>query len=137
MLIKVTALSLAAAALFTAVPASAAPGATANGYPALTVVIPASVDTLSEPTETSSAEFEIVSEDALSELRGGETLVVGNQTLTAITTGNVINGNYVAGTVSLSDAALSNFSGLGNLLINTGAQNSIQSGMNVVINVGE
>jgi hypothetical protein len=73
----------------------------------------------------------------LSSLRGGEALVVSNQTLTAITSGNVINGNYVAGNVSLSDHALSSFNGVGNLLINTGGQVSLQTGMNLTINVGD
>lgn len=74
---------------------------------------------------------------ALSSLRGGEALVVSNQTLTAITSGNVINGNYTAGNVSLSDHALSSFNGVGNLLINTGGQVSLQTGMNLTINVGD
>ena len=39
--------------------------------------------------------------------------------------------------VSLSDFALSNFNGVGNLLINTGGQVSLQTGMNLIINVGE
>lgn len=73
----------------------------------------------------------------LDELRGGESLVVGNQTLVAITSGNVIAGDYTAGSVSLSDFALSNFNGIGNLLINTGGQVSLQTGMNLIINVGE
>jgi hypothetical protein len=76
-----------------------------------------------------------VSDTDLIDQRGGQSLVIGNQTLTAITTGSVINGNYNAGTVSLSDNALSNFTGMGNVLINTGAQNNLQSGMNVTINV--
>jgi hypothetical protein len=78
-----------------------------------------------------------VSDDELTDLRGGETIVVGNQTLVAITSGNIINGNYTAGNVSLSDNALSGFNGLGNVLINTGAQVSLQTGMNVTINVGD
>jgi hypothetical protein len=72
---------------------------------------------------------------ALDNLRGGQTIVVGNQTLTAITTGNVLNGDYTAGSISLSDNAFSSFNGFGNLAINTGAQVSLQSGMSVVINV--
>jgi hypothetical protein len=71
----------------------------------------------------------------LDQLRGGESVVVTNQTLTAITSGNIIEGNYSAGNVSLSDNAFSNFNGLGNVLINTGAQVSLQTGMNVTINV--
>jgi hypothetical protein len=72
----------------------------------------------------------------LGDLRGGQTIIVGNQTLTAITSGNVLNGDYVAGAISLSDNAFANFNGIGNLAINTGAQVSLQSGMSVVINVG-
>jgi hypothetical protein len=83
-----------------------------------------------------SAEADVLSNDDLAELRGGEAIIVSNQTLVAITSGNVINGDYVAGNISLSDFALSNFNGLGNVLINTGGQVSLQSGMNVTINVG-
>jgi hypothetical protein len=67
--------------------------------------------------------------------RGGHAVTLANQSLTAISTGSVINGNYNAGGVSISDNALSNFNGIGNVLINTGAQNNLQSGMNVVINI--
>lgn len=83
------------------------------------------------------AEPAALSDEALGQLRGGESMVVTNQTLVAITSGNVINGNYAAGNVSISDSALSNFNGLGNLLINTGAQVSLQTGMNVTINVNQ
>lgn len=86
---------------------------------------------------TDDAALEPVSDETLVTLRGGEALTVANQTLVAITSGNVINGDYAAGSVSLSDFALSNFNGLGNLLINTGAQVSLQTGMNLTINVGE
>lgn len=77
----------------------------------------------------------VLSDEELKGFRGGESVVLTNQTLVAITSGNVINGDYSAGNVSLSDNALSNFNGLGNLLINTGAQVSLQTGMNVTINV--
>lgn len=78
-----------------------------------------------------------VTDHDLAEKRGGRTIVVGSQTMTAITTGNVLNGDYAAGAVNLSDNALSNFNGIGNLLINTGAQVSLQTGMNLVINLGD
>jgi hypothetical protein len=73
----------------------------------------------------------------LDEQRGGEQLIVTNQTLTAITQGNVLNGGFLAGDVNLSDSALSSFNGVGNILINTGAQVSLQTGMNLTINIGE
>lgn len=78
---------------------------------------------------------ETLSDAELADQRGGEAIVVTNQTLTAITSGNVLNGDYMAGAVTLSDNALSSFNGVGNLLINTGAQVSLQTGMNLTINV--
>jgi hypothetical protein len=77
-----------------------------------------------------------VTDDDLLQLRGGQAIVVGNQTLTAVTNGT-FNGNYAAGSVTLADNALSNFNGLGNLVINTGAQNNLQSAMNVTINFSQ
>lgn len=77
----------------------------------------------------------MISDDALKASRGGETHLTSSQTIAAIVNGNVITGNYTAGSVTLSENALSNFNGLGNVLINTGAQNSLQTGMSIVINV--
>ncbi len=79
----------------------------------------------------------MLSNAELNEQRGGEQLIVTNQTLTAITQGNVLNGDFLAGDVNLSDSALSGFNGVGNILINTGAQVSLQTGMNLTINIGE
>lgn len=79
----------------------------------------------------------MLSNEELIEQRGGEQLIVTNQTLTAITQGNVLNGDFLAGDVTLSDSALSSFNGVGNILINTGAQVSLQTGMNLTINVNE
>lgn len=76
-----------------------------------------------------------LSDGDLDQNRGGESIVVGNQTLRAITSGNILNGNYTAGDISISNGALSNFAGLGNFAINTGAQVSLQSGMNLTINI--
>lgn len=79
----------------------------------------------------------ILADDDLLQLRGGHAIVVGNQTLTAISNGNAFTGNYTAGSIALADNALSNFNGLGNLVINTGAQNNLQSAMNVTINFAQ
>lgn len=78
-----------------------------------------------------------ISDEELDGQRGGQTIQITNQTMTAITSGNILNGDYLAGDVTLSDNALSNFNGIGNLLINTGAQVSLQTGMNFTINVGD
>ena len=115
--------TLATAAAFIVSPAQAQEAPLTGTEPTAATQLPALGDQLSD--------------DELGELRGGETLLISNQTLTAITSGNVINGNYTAGNVTLSDHALSSFNGVGNLLINTGGQVSLQSGMNLTINVGE
>lgn len=78
-----------------------------------------------------------VSDDALGELRGGQAIVIGNQALNAINSGSIVNGNYTAGNVAITDDAFSNFNGLGNVLINTGALNNLQSAMNVTINFAD
>lgn len=79
----------------------------------------------------------MLDDSELDRQRGGQSLVITNQTMESLVTGNVLNGDYTAGSVALSDFALSNFNGVGNLLINTGAQVSAQSGMNLTINLGE
>ena len=68
--------------------------------------------------------------------RGGQAIVVGNQTLNSSLSGNTIAGGYTAGAISLSDNAFANFNGMGNVVINSGAQASLQSAMNITINLG-
>ena len=75
-------------------------------------------------------------DSTLSDTRGGQGFVIGNQTLKSSLSGNTIAGNYTAGAVSFSDNAFSNFSGMGNVVINTGAQASLQSAMNITVNLG-
>lgn len=142
MLLNRTIRVLAASTIFFASAAQAEEAVTAGRQPTSERTPSAASDVLGSTSsvgaETVPAQAaEEVSDDELQELRGGESIVVGNQTLLAITSGNIINGNYTAGNVTLSDNALSNFNGLGNVLINTGAQVSLQTGMNVTINVGD
>ncbi|VXC91263.1 hypothetical protein [Sphingomonas sp. AX6] len=77
----------------------------------------------------------LLSETELATTRGGQTLIINNQTLKAITSGNVIGGDYVAGDISFSDNAFANFAGIGNFTINTGAQNNLQTAMILTVNV--
>lgn len=81
-------------------------------------------------------EVQPIDDQTLSDTRGGQAIVIGNQTLKSSLTGNSIAGNYTAGGVSFSDTAFSNFSGMGNIVINTGAQANLQSAMNITINLG-
>lgn len=128
-------LSVALAAASLAAPAFGQ--AIAPDMPSDTATVDA--QTMPEPSATNvrpdDRKSPILTNEELETLRGGETLVITNQTLNAITSGNILNGDYAAGAVTLSDNALSNFNGVGNLLINTGAQVSVQSGMNLTINL--
>lgn len=111
-------------------PPEAAPPVTAEALPTeivVTAAIPA------RPERKSP----MLNDNELDTLRGGQSLVITNQTMDSIVSGNVLKGDYTAGAVTLSDFALSNFNGVGNLLINTGAQVSAQSGMNLTINLGD
>ncbi len=115
--------------------AAQAPANAADVSPPLQSAVPADAHGASVPDTAEPSASEPVQIEELATLRGGQSIVIGNQTLSALTSGNVINGDYAAGAVSLGDNALANFNGLGNLAINTGAQVSLQAGMNVVINV--
>jgi hypothetical protein len=86
---------------------------------------------------TSPAKPAALDDSELAGMRGGYAIVIANQTLSSIAAGNSIGGNVTAGAVNLSDNALSSFSGLGNIVINTGSQVSVQSGMNVTINLNQ
>jgi|GEM_PF-4751915 len=79
----------------------------------------------------------MLSEAELATTRGGQTLIINNQSLTAIASGNVIGGDYVAGDISFADNAFANFAGIGNFTINTGAQNNLQTAMILTINVSD
>lgn len=111
-------------------PDAAAPLVTEVGPAGMTVTLPARAML---PERKSP----MLDDTELDNLRGGQSLVITNQTMDSIVSGNVLKGDYTAGAVTLSDFALSNFNGVGNLLINTGAQVSAQSGMNLTINLGD
>ncbi len=73
--------------------------------------------------------------EELDELRGGTQIAINEQTFNSDNTGNTINGDFTAGDVNLSDNSLSSFNGLGNIVINTGAQSALQAGLAVTINI--
>ena len=88
------------------------------------------------PGEAAATESPILTIEELAQLRGGETIVINNQTLAGLTTGTLL-GDYTAGSINLSDNALSNFNGVGNVVVNTGALNTLQAGMTLTINIAE
>jgi hypothetical protein len=72
--------------------------------------------------------------DALAGGTGVDIVMITDQTLGAINSGNTVSGDVVgSGEVSLGSGAFSGYSGLGNFVINTGHNNNLQSSMNVSI----
>lgn len=123
-----------------AAPASAqpaAPGDIASAASLATEAVLADVPVAQVMPVQPERKSPILNDSELDTQRGGQSLVITNQTMDSIVSGNILNGDYTAGSVALSDFALSNFNGVGNLLINTGAQVSAQSGMNLTINLGD
>lgn len=68
---------------------------------------------------------------------GGEAVrieVLTRQQLTGATSGNTINaGTVTSGAVNFSESALSGFNGVGNFVVNTGANNTLQGAINISI----
>lgn len=131
-----TALLLAASASMPALAQSDDP-ATDAAVPAAVAAPPIDAEADREIVVRAQRTSPLLSDTELDTQRGGQALVITNQTMNSIAAGNILNGDYSAGSVALSDFALSNFNGVGNLLINTGAQVSAQSGMNLTINLGD
>ena len=76
-----------------------------------------------------------VSDAELQGLSGGQAVAINEQQLKAMSTDNSVNaiGNVTNGPVNLSAGAFSGFSGLGNFVINTGNNNTLQGSMSVNI----
>jgi hypothetical protein len=73
----------------------------------------------------------------LAEISGGdvhvEDSIMSTQELTAVNSGNEIIGNVHAGDVNLSNDALRGFTGVGNFVVNTGAQSNLQGSITINI----
>ena len=118
-------------------PALAHPVAPGDATPAAQLTVDAVPADTSLSVAPPARKSPMLNDAELDTQRGGQSIVLTNQTMESLVSGNVLNGDYTAGSVALSDFALSNFNGVGNLLINTGAQVSAQSGMNLTINLGD
>lgn len=93
--------------------------------PPLLVVPPPKVQELAVLTDVDLADGEQSGKGAVS---------LTDQDLTAVNTGNVINaGNVGSGAISMSDAALAGFNGIGNFTFNTGHNNNLQSSLSVTV----
>lgn len=79
----------------------------------------------------------LLSPEELSGIRAGEApqlTVANSQTVSASSSANVISaGSLVSGGVSFSQNAFSGFSGIGNIVVNTGNNNAIQGTLSVTV----
>lgn len=78
-----------------------------------------------------------LSAEAMGEISAGtevSMLVLTKQQLTATTSNNIVNADtLLSGAVTFSPNALTGFAGIGNFVINTGANNSLQGAINVSV----
>lgn len=93
--------------------------------PPLLVVPPPQVEDLAVLSDEDLADDEQSGKGAVS---------LTDQDLTAVNTGNTINAGTVgSGAISMSDAALAGFNGIGNFTFNTGHNNNLQSSLSVTV----
>ncbi|MBN9319888.1 MAG: hypothetical protein J0I28_09410 [Caulobacterales bacterium] len=97
---------------------------------------PGAIDIMPAPLAI-PAPFAAVDLAALDDMRGGDgsnAIIVTEQTLKAVNTGNsVIGETVVSGDVTLGSGAFSGYNGIGNFAINTGNNNNLQSSVSVSI----
>lgn len=102
--------------------------------PATAQAVSAAPAAVSPPATSTNTPLPLEEMQALSGGQGVNVEVVTRQQLTGTTSGNTITtGTLTSGDVTFSDDALSNFSGVGNFVINTGANNTLQGAINISI----
>jgi hypothetical protein len=78
-----------------------------------------------------------LSSEEMAALSGGDSVSVEvstRQQLTGTTTGNTITaGTLTSGPVTFSQDSLSGFNGIGNFVVNTGANNTLQGAINISV----
>lgn len=77
---------------------------------------------------------QLVDEAELAAMSGGEShvQVLTNQNLNAISSGNTVEAETIgSGGISFSEGALSGFTGVGNFVVNTGHNNTLQGSISV------
>ena len=90
---------------------------------------------LEAPEDDLLADFAVVGDSELAEIRGGEGSVLSLQDLEAVVSGNTVRGTVTTGDSTIGGNAFSNLDGISSVVVNTGNNVSIQSStvVNVVI----
>jgi hypothetical protein len=107
--------------------------------PAVAASEPATRPAHPQSTPATEAPSKLSPED-LATISGGQAVTVNTvsnltqQELTATSSGNAVTAGVVnSGAVTFSPQALSGFNGIGNFVINTGANNTLQGAINISI----
>ncbi|MET0338435.1 MAG: hypothetical protein ABW063_11840 [Caulobacter sp.] len=75
--------------------------------------------------------------DAIVGRQGVASVALSEQHLSATNTGNSVSGQTViSGEVNFGPGSLQNFNGVGNFVVNTGANNNLQGAINITIVTG-
>lgn len=132
--------ALALTATFVASAAHAeAPLADATAVLAEDVAQPMTADEVAAflaPFDKTDATAGVLATEDLKAISGGADIhagILSNQELTATNSDNVIGGSVQSGDIQFSGQSLGGFSGIGNFVLNTGAQNNLQG--SITINV--
>lgn len=116
--------------------AAALAAAVVGGRPVLAAEADDATVGADRPKEAAAPQRRQLREAELSAFNGGQDAgvqVQATQTLTATASGNSIAGDLLSGDVTFSDNALDNFSGVGNVVINTGANSNLQGSILVTV----
>lgn len=119
-----------------AIVAAVAAAAVAGVGPALAAGPEAAAPPDGQRPAQAAAPRRLLPEAELSGYNGGQDAgvqVQAAQTLSASNSGNSIGGDLLTGDVTFSDGALDNFNGVGNVVINTGANSNLQGSILVTI----
>lgn len=119
--------SAALAAIITAAQLVAAAGANAAETPDAAPSPDALTPKMTQPLDAAALE-------ALSAGAAGDTNVLSSQQVSAANSGATVNAETVqSGDIDLTDSAFAGFSGIGNFVFNTGANNNLQGVVSVNI----
>lgn len=98
---------------------------------------PAWADETANAAPATNADESVIDLAELATLSGGDGVDISTvtaQTLRAVSSGNTVRATNVgSGDVQISENAFQDFTGIGNFIINTGHNNTLQSSLNVNI----
>jgi len=96
---------------------------------------PVAEETTADEVVVGAESWAVASEDVLAQERGGASVVVQRASSQAVVAGNEVGNETVTGDLVISDSAISDVNGVFSGTFNTGNNVSIQSNLNVTIEI--